>query len=210
MRNFKSESLNKAFKKVIDSGYIAAVVVDKNNNNYYNWFNYIKEGEGSGSVQEGTFWGLSLSSNYFSKNSGQGATYLEDVPTVCGADLENALTYKVEPTDNVRFIKSFKDLILHEDFWLPDIRFFKKGKEEFTPFDILEKLEGLYIVKHGPSYRMQIYSHKPRVNEGLVALRIEGGEFIDIKGSHQEQIELLKEAFPYIEESKLEERIVTF
>ena len=202
-----TKNLKKALEKVVNAGYTVLVVKDEESDDFENWFYYHKEGVGTGYIQE-EFAGFHVSSKYVSDNVGTGAVY-GVFPSISHKDLENALRYKIEPEHKVKFITYLKDLLVTEDIFFPDIRIIDKGGEK-TPFDMLEKLNGVYIVKHGPTYMIQLYNKMPKVDEKAIVVKIENGDFIEIKGERKEQIEMLKKAFPYVEKSQLEKKLISF
>jgi len=197
--------------KIINDGYTAIMAEDtlKKDSSFFNWMFYLIEGEGSGYIEKDDFGRINISSEYISKREGRGARFRDNIDPVSLSNrtLKNAVTHSF--SGEVNFIKDLKTLLVHEDYWFPYIHIFKK-EGNFRPFDALEELDQVYIVKHGPNYRPQLYLKNPKLGEEAVAIKIEDGDFIEIKGKPLEQIKLLKEAFPYVEEKELCNRLTCF
>jgi len=202
-----TKTMKKMLNQVLEAGYTAAILLGENNEPK-NWFWYQKEGIGTGYIQE-EFAGYHLSSVYNSKNAGTGAVYKKEVPVLSGADLRNALTHKISGTDDVQFITNLKDFVVKCDTFFSKLKIIDKNGEK-TPFDLLEGLEGIYIVKHGPTYAVQLYNRMPRTDEKATVVTIEKDAFVQIKGTEKEQIKMLKEMFPYVKGEKLENMLTPF
>jgi len=198
--------LQKLLSKVVAAGYIAMVVDLNNDGNYSNYFWYMKPGTGTGYIQFADFGvQFTLSSVYNSEKAGSGARYTKGF-TFSGADLENALTHKIG-ADEVEFIRDLKSFFLKEEFYFPHLKIITKEGVK-TPFEFLNELEDVYIVKHGSSYIPQLYNKKPTLNEEGVAVKIKNGKFIIVKGDIKKVQDLLQEAFPYVKKSKLISKMI--
>jgi len=198
--------LQKLLSEVVAAGYIAMVVDSDNDGNYSNYFWYMKPGIGTGYIQFESFGvQFTLGSVYNSKKAGTGARYRKGF-TFSEADLKNALTYKIG-ADKVEFIRDLKSFFIKEEFFFPHLKIILKEGVK-TPFEFLNELENIYIVRHGPSYIPQLYSKKPILNEEGVAVKIKNGKFIVEKGDIKKIQDLLQEAFPYVKKSKLISKMI--
>jgi len=201
---FENKLLQETFEKIIESGFIAIAVQNpKNENKFFEWFHYFKEGVGTAYVEiDSLTYGLCLSSSYKpSRKAGSGARYreLNSVPGI--SDLENALRFCwSQDISSVEFITDLKNFFEINDYWFPYMKIFTKDGE-FTPYDFIKELNGLYIVQHGPNFIAQLYSSKPQLEENAIAVKIDHGAFVEVKGSQKEQLALIKKAFPYLKEN---------
>ena len=208
--------LKKALNRVLEDGYTAILVKDdeEDENKFYNWFFYLIEGVGAGYIEKNSFNNaINISSEYIAtKENGSGARVQENINPkhIPNRILKNAVTFAF--SKNVEFIKDLKTLFVQKDFFFPFVRILKKDKV-YTPYELLEELNGVYIVKHGPNYKAQLYLKKPKsidLEDKAVAVRIENDEFIEVRGTPQEQINLLKEVFPYVKEEELDRKLIAF